>query len=535
LVVARTLQSVARLFYDVLPLVSRDTSIQTVFTVDRGSQFSDGVPQFLSEHGAKVVPWERVVSGDFVCDVAVSASANGELHLLPGKLLLMSHGAGHHKFRAADTGVGSSVSGLDEAQLTVDGVVVPSVIALGGPEQLDRLRTSCPAAVDHALVTGDVCLERLQAGLPHRRRYRHHLGLTGEQKLILVSSTWGGGSLLGQYPKLVDRLTAQLPADEYRVAVALHPNSWDRHGRPQVFGWLAAARRAGLIVIPPHEGWRAAVVASDCVIGDHGSVGFYSAALDRPLLIACFDQAEVPVDSPASQLREVAPKLVHTVPLRQQIEDAMSGHVSGRYTALTSRSIDPCMTPGNELRHVIYRLLDLEPPGDNYVAAPPPAPTADAKPITSHYVFPVEATDGDPAVIAVERFPVATADTGDDCQRGRDRVLVVDAAEPDQRLWLAASVMTWTESELAVPQAQEWVKDMTDTVSGLSTAVALTAEGLWWLWSRRRGEFLVGGDDAGLASAAAVLHLLGRTADLPARLTVRLGRQALPLWIDPLT
>ena len=30
--------------------------------------------------------------------------------------------------------------------------------------------------------------------------------------------------------------------------------------------------RAGLGVIPPQEGWRAALVGADVLIGDHGSV-----------------------------------------------------------------------------------------------------------------------------------------------------------------------------------------------------------------------------------------------------------------------
>ncbi|MGH8882854.1 MAG: hypothetical protein ACRD0P_36860, partial [Stackebrandtia sp.] len=332
LFVGRTMQATARLYYDVLPLVAEDSRVRTYFTFDDSSEFGDGVPRFLDREQVKLIPWHIATDpARFDCDLTVSASANANLKDLPGRKLVMAHGAGSHKYRAKSDGAESAVSGLSPAQLLVAGEVLPSVIVLSGSDQLERLEHSCRAAVDRAVITGDVCAERMRASLPHRDRYRQYLGLHPGQRLLVLSSTWGPDSLLRQIPDLADRLLSELPADDYRVAFILHPNSWDRHGRPDVHGFLATARRAGLAIVPPEEGWRATVVASDAVIGDHGSVGFYAADVGRPLLLAAFSDTEVPGDSPAAALSQAVPRLDPESPLAEQIDTAVAGHDPDRY------------------------------------------------------------------------------------------------------------------------------------------------------------------------------------------------------------
>jgi hypothetical protein len=41
------------------------------------------------------------------------------------------------------------------------------------------------------------------------------------------------------------------------VALILHPNVWARYGRMQIESWLAEAMNAGLMLVPPWDGWRA--------------------------------------------------------------------------------------------------------------------------------------------------------------------------------------------------------------------------------------------------------------------------------------
>ncbi|MFC7740294.1 hypothetical protein ACFQXA_03960 [Nocardiopsis composta] len=60
-------------------------------------------------------------------------------------------------------------------------------------------------------------------------------------------------------------------------------------------------------LIPPEQGWQAALVAADAVIGDHGSVTYYAAALGRPVLLAAFDEGEVLPGSHIDLLGRAAP------------------------------------------------------------------------------------------------------------------------------------------------------------------------------------------------------------------------------------
>lgn len=114
------------------------------------------------------------------------------------------------------------------------------------------------------------------------------------------------------------RLIAELPHDEFRVALVLHPNVWSSHSSRQIEAWLAEALRSGLLLIPPHEGWRAAVTAADLVVSDHGSVSVYAAAIGRPVLLATDGRTAIDPDSGLGRLYEVAHPLDPHRPLRGQ-------------------------------------------------------------------------------------------------------------------------------------------------------------------------------------------------------------------------
>lgn len=505
LMVGRTIQATARLLFDVMPLVEADTRIQVYFTVDESTQFGDQVPRFLDAHGAKLIPWNHVVSGAFDCDVTITASANENLHRLPGKKIVMAHGAGYHKYRAEEVGAESAVAGLSPHQLLVDGEVHPHAVILAGVEQRDRLRTDCPEAESRAVVAGDVCAQRLHASLPHRDRYRRALSVGPDERLVVLTSTWRHGALLNQCPKLPESLLERLPAGGYKVAFVLHPNGWDRHGRPQVHGWLRRARRAGLIMIPPHEGWRAALVAADCVIGDQGSVGFYAADIDRPLLYGTFRETEIPPESPAAQLAAAAPFLDAEADLAEQIETAIRSHHPGRYRDITTPALDPDVNAADALRDIIYRLMNLEATEPTEVA-PVSLPQPVVTPPSAWLVDIIEGTDGP----WLERYPVTTA-RFQRTSPGQARLLVCDAAEPDGQLPFAAPVHVWTEDQMSSTEARQWTRDRLDSFPGTQVALAAVRPNGFLIRARGTESFVVAGDDAGVtptAIGAALCHRL---------------------------
>jgi hypothetical protein len=434
--------SVSRLL-DVLPLFRSDPRVQVLFTVAAGSAFDDGVGDYLRDVEARVVSWAQAVDTPF--DLAVSASANGELHRLKAPLLLVPHGAGHNRLLAATSdvtgdltgavsgGVSGGVSGLARRQLVHDGRIVPAAIALSHHEQLTRLAVECPEAVPLAVVTGDPCFDRILANSARRDRYRRSLG-AGDRRLVLISSTWGPNSLLGANSDLVARLTAELPFDEYQVVLAAHPNIRYGHGGLQLRLWLADALDAGLLLLPPQQGWQAALLAADVVVGDHGSVTFYGAALGRPTLLASSGREAEELDpaSPTAALSRALPRLDPRRDLLGQIETIMGAYRPGAYDEVTGRTLGMSGQAGTLLRRVAYRLMDLE-PGPDPAATALPDPLGERGEVLS-FLVETEVRDG---TVALRRFPTA----GEPGERVGDPHLVVDAEELDRRLLESAAII----------------------------------------------------------------------------------------------
>lgn len=187
--------------------------------------------------------------------------------------------------------------------------------------------------------------------------------------MVVVSSTWGPDGLFGHLPDLLPLLMAQLPADRYRVAALLHPAIWDAHGHRQVRAWLRSCREAGLLLPDPTQDWRALIVAADQVIGDHGSVTAYAAAVGRPILLPT-PRTTPAVGTPQHLVTVKAPHLDVHQPLLPQLATARELDRQTVMAALTGRPGQADML----LRRAIYRLLDLTEPDRHRCVTPVPVP-----------------------------------------------------------------------------------------------------------------------------------------------------------------
>ncbi|MFI1971874.1 hypothetical protein [Streptomyces cinnamoneus] len=276
--------------------------------------------------------------------------------------------------RTPDTGhrTPDPVFGLSPDWLLRDGRPLAAATVLSHPEQLDRLVAGCPEAAPTAVLAGDPCYDRVLEALPRRERFRRALGVTPGQRLVVVSSTWSPRSLFGDgepgghdlLPWLLPRLAAELPADEYRAVAVLHPNIWHGHGPGRIRAWLDRARRAGLTLISPLEGWRQALIAADCVLGDHSSVTYYAASIGTPVLLGAFPEADLDPHSPVAALGRAAPRLRPSGSLRTQIDRAVRTHDPARYAALAAQTSS---SPGQSaalLRRLFYDLIGIPEPGD---------------------------------------------------------------------------------------------------------------------------------------------------------------------------
>jgi hypothetical protein len=336
LVIVPTVVAGTRLL-DLLPLLDADFRVQTYFSQPEPCAHTAG---FLDAVGGLVIPWEMAVQHEF--DLVLAASYRF-VDRAPGPVLVLPHGASalksRHKVRSAGRDA-QPTHGLDRQLLMRGGKVPASVIALSHDHELEVLAESCPEALPAAVVAGDICLDRMRASLPFREHYRRALGVGPEETLVTISSTWTADSTFRQRPELYRELPRSV-----RTAAVLHPNIWAAHGAWQVRSWLADC---DVIVIPPEEGWRATMIASDVVIGDHGSTTQYAAGVGARMLLATCP--EVRHGSLAHTLREAVPFYTNDIAEAVVVEG---------FAELISSRLD---RSGEVLRAAMYRLLGLPEP-----------------------------------------------------------------------------------------------------------------------------------------------------------------------------
>ncbi|BBC31578.1 hypothetical protein SGFS_028720 [Streptomyces graminofaciens] len=380
--VARTLTSATRLL-DVLALLRPEDGIEVAYTVNPGSAFAAGLEEYLVGVGAEFVPWREATRRRF--DLAVSCTVNASMRRLGCPLIVLPHGAGYNRLVPETTGDAVSPAGLSRRELMHWGRVVPAAIGVSHEEQIERLAQVCPPAAPRALVVGDWCFDRIRASLERRDVYRARLGVGAGRRLVVLHSTWGEHSLLGRCPDLPLRLVAALPVDEFAVAAVLHPNVWAWHRPHSVYQRLATAMDAGLMVIPPHEGWRAAVVAGDWVVGDHGSTSFYSAAADRVTLLAATGLDELDPASPTADFARTAPRLDPDGDLYEQLRQAARQHSPERLRPIVDRQLGVRGEAGTILRRWIYGRLGIDPPPGPPRPVPVPDPELRRHPAPATY------------------------------------------------------------------------------------------------------------------------------------------------------
>jgi hypothetical protein len=430
LAIGRNVAALTRL-RDVLNVFEDDHRIRVVFTVSPGSPFADGTRELIQHYESKFVPWHEAL--ELRPDLAISASSNGELHQLRAPLIMLPHGAGYHKRHEGGGDVNVTVAdtaaapyGLARAQLMHQGRLIPDVLGVSHRDQLRLLAAHCPEALPRAVVIGDPSLDRMTASLHLRAAYHDAMGVPSSRELVLIASTWKAGSQYDALPDAARDALRDLPADQYQVAQVLHPNIWSEFSADQIRNWSGKAREAGLILVPWREGWQAALIACDYIIGDHGSVTFYGAALGKPLLLAAFGSKDIVPTTPVERLGELALRLDPNLDLGLQLAAAKEPHVVERCRAAAADAFDLSGRSVEVLREIAYRLLDL--PQLVEPTDPPLVPIPDihaerVERIRAYRVYVRIVGDGVDQGAAIQRYPL-------NLRPGPDYVLGDAATEP---------------------------------------------------------------------------------------------------------
>lgn len=517
-VAARTVTSTVRVL-EVLPdLVRGDDRVCVVFAYDPTSVFNDGVLELLRGSGCRVMPWaqlERVAP-----DLVLSASENVDLPDGDCPVLVLPHGIGFQKLVPDSRGDRTRLSGM-----VPEGLLKRARLAVSHPGQEAQLVATHPQAEGATVLTGDPCYDRLLASLPQRHAYLRALQVEPGQRLVVVSSTWGPTSLIAREPELPARLLADLPLDEYRVAVVLHPNVWSAHGAWQIRTLQAAALEAGLVIVPPTRGWQAALVSASAVVGDHGSVTLYGAALDRPTLLGAFGDEAV-AGTAGAELGLHAPRLDRSRPLRAQIEQLIEDHEPGRWGWIAERAFAEQGQAMDRLRTVVYGLLGLAEPTEPPPVRSFPLPQVQRTAVTSMSVSVRVAASASGWTLAVERRPASVAQRLEEAP-DEFRFLACDAEESDPRILLNASAVV---QRAAADRASALLgtRRILDTCPGSLIAATAAGPAGPFLARLRDGRIVeVSGDplpgDPGVAAAAVYACLRAGIPLDGARLTVRVG------------
>ncbi|MEU3660633.1 hypothetical protein AB0E77_12880, partial [Streptomyces sp. NPDC032940] len=428
--------------------------------------------------------------------------------------------------------------GLSPEWLLADGKPFVDGLVLSHPEQVERLRRVCPEALEASVVAGDPCFDRMLAARDHRARFRRALGVRDGQRLVVLSSTWNPEGLFGSadrdlLPSLLPRLAAELPADEYRVAAVLHPNIWYGHGPGQIRAWLDEACRRGLALVDPLRDWRQAILAADAVVGDFGSVSYYAAALDVPVLVAADGHAKLDPATPLASFVRQAPRLDPHRSLPGQVERLLA---AARPQADTADGVTS--VPGAAatlLRRHFYRLLHLPEPPTPALLERLPLPAYDPPRRTA----PLRVrTRVDGATVEIERSSVVSyaaegdvhttvhEDTRDPAALETADLIVRDGQPDDPRLggwqgWTAEVLRRHRQCAMAV------------FVTGPDTCTVLTRADEVFRLSAGTGADL---DPAAYASSLySWLSTGGRVPREGVVLGVRAAGRVHPVCVEPLT
>jgi hypothetical protein len=498
LAIARTGTSTGRVL-DAVQLFRDDPRVQVVFAFNDTSPFNDGVASLLRRAGARIVPWAQLA--DLRFDAAVTASENTELREINAPVLVLQHGAGFHKSLPNSRGDGHRLAGTVRAADLRDRRVS---IAVTHPGQVAQLAAVEPEAAARTVLIADPMLERIRASRLLRERYRTALGLGG-RRLVVISSTWGRQSLIGRWPQLPARLLAELDAEGYRAATVLHPNVTAGHGALQVRLWLAAARDAGLLMVPPDAGWQAMLAAADCVVGDHSSVSLLAAAASIPLLLAPLAGEVVP-GTPMTSLSRLAQRLDVRSPLAEQVETAISAYVPGQYAEAVDATFaaPPAARP---LRSVLYELLALPEPEEPapLTAWAPPAPDS-----VTPQSFVVHSRVGG-ELIELRRFPAAVRRHVPEPADGWAGHVSAGDHEYDLRMVQAADVLTRAETDTEAA-AWDWTRHTLAQFPNSVLACAAVKGGC--VATFRDGPRVVASGDMDATALAACLYALTHARSL---------------------
>ncbi|WP_194904094.1 hypothetical protein [Catenulispora rubra] len=230
------------------------------------------------------------------------------------------------------------------------------------------------------------------------------------------------------------------------------------------------------------------MIAADAVIGDHGSVTLYAAALGRPTALACFSWEEIAPDTPTAALTGAAAGFAAEKPVWPQvealIEAAGHGRVPEQAEALAARAFHHQGRSLDRISTIAYRLMDLPAPARGQEATAVPLPSRPESAPTSWY-FQGDISNDE---VAILRWPAPWSQPAVGWGRVR---LMADVGDPNSRLVRAAAVLIYRAAGGSDARADAADNNREVDLAGFPAAYlrAVVSRGRMILTLRGRGTF----------------------------------------------
>lgn len=245
--------------------------------------------------------------------------------------------------------------------------VFDTMIASGELERQAAIRSN--DVMDGVVkVVGDPQVDRLLEQQPRYADIRSELGITPDQRAVLIMSTWGPDSLIETIgPKLLKE--ARELQGEYRFLLTIHPNNYTRSER-RWHDFLQRQQESGIIVIGPDESWMDYLIAADAAIADYTSLGLYFAQLVRPLIYVEIDRTRFVSEAPIHRLLSFSPQLGDFDSLEEALASTFGGYPLSDLERVTSEILANRGTSAEWLLAELYDAISLQSPATEGKSGP---------------------------------------------------------------------------------------------------------------------------------------------------------------------
>lgn len=239
------------------------------------------------------------------------------------------------------------------------GKILYSCIFASSKTELDLALGMNPAFSDVVTVVSNLKCDLILDQSRQRDDIRYKLGVSPDEKLILVASTFGPNCL---FNVIGDALLAEIErlSGQYRFSLTIHPLEYvaSLPNKPSWGERLSVFKEKGCLVITPGESWEPYMIASDVIITDHTSLSLFGLVLERPYIFSPIPDTVISEETLTWQLRKFSPVLhADASNLQECLHTALHEYPYTELGSLREKCLPLIGQAKSLVRAAVFRLL----------------------------------------------------------------------------------------------------------------------------------------------------------------------------------